>query len=209
MELIAPEEFKNTKPIVNIQQRILGIMHDLEYIQKGDKTVNGQYRFVSHDQVTTAIHQLLVKWGVLPVPKVTAWKQEGNRTSVDLRVDFKNVDQPNDMESVDFFGFGVDSGDKGPGKAISYALKYAYLKMFNLATGDDPDKEANALYEPVKCLEFDLATAEFKGPEKRKLAQFLAECAETSGKDVEEIKTEALKRMEGFLEAFKKWSSKK
>lgn len=35
--------------------------------------------------------------------------------------------------------------DKGPGKAISYAVKYAYLKAFALETGDDPDHDQREL----------------------------------------------------------------
>jgi hypothetical protein len=37
-------------------------------------------------------------------------------------------------------GYGVDPQDKGPGKAISYGVKYALLKVLGLETGDDPDE---------------------------------------------------------------------
>jgi hypothetical protein len=84
------------------------------------------------------------------------------------------------------------------------------LKTFCLETGEDPDMDAKALYEPAKCLEFDLAIpAEFKAVDKRKMNAFLQECADSTGKNVEEIKREAVQRMEGFLDAFKKWSTKK
>jgi hypothetical protein len=42
---------------------------------------------------------------------------------------------------VSFFGYGIDNQDKGPGKAMSYAVKYAMLKTFCLETGDDPEKD--------------------------------------------------------------------
>lgn len=198
------------EPKPNIYQRILGVMGDLSYIQKGDKTVNGQYRFASHDQVTAALHPMLVKHGLLAIPSIMALEQEGNRTKAQISMNFINVDNPTETVSVVHYGYGVDSGDKGPGKAVSYATKYAYLKTFCLETGEDPDQDAKALYEPPKCLEFDLAIpAEFKPADRRKMNAFLQECSESTGKNVEEIKREAVQRMEGFLEAFKKWSTKK
>lgn len=36
-------------------------------------------------------------------------------------------------------GMGIDDGDKAMGKAYTYALKYALLKIFRLRYGDDPD----------------------------------------------------------------------
>jgi hypothetical protein len=131
----------------NIYQRILGVMEDVKYIQKGEKTVNGQYRFVSHDQVTSAIHDALVKHGIVALPTVSKYVQDGNRTMVDLNVKFVNAEKPDDFISTDFFGYGIDTSDKGPGKAVSYAFKYAILKTFCLETGDDPDQDASTEYK--------------------------------------------------------------
>src|ERR1700692_169657 len=141
---------------LNIFQRILAVMGELSYIGKGERMVNGQYRFVSHDQVTAKLHPLLVKYGITVIPTVEGAEQEGNRTNIKLAVSFINADLPQDNFTVRFLGYGVDNGDKGPGKAISYAYKYALLKTFCLETGDDPDNDVDARYEAVKCLEFDL-----------------------------------------------------
>lgn len=135
---------------LNIYQRIREVMREVDYIQKGDKKVNNQYRFVSHDQVTAAIHPQLVKHGIAVIPTVDEMKQEGNRTEVTLAVEFINVDDPKDRFEVMFTAYGIDQGDKGPGKCISYAYKYALLKTFCLETGDDPDNEAESKFEPYK-----------------------------------------------------------
>lgn len=195
-------------------------MQDLSYIAKGDKTVNGNYRFVSHDQVTAKLHPLLVKHGIVIIPSVEEFKQDGNRTEVKLGVVFRNADFPDDHFQTYHYGFGIDGGgtskdgrpipvgDKGPGKAISYAFKYAMLKTFCLETGDDPDNDANAAYEPVKCQEFELVITPY-AKDVKKLGIFLIECAESTNKHLEDVKREAVSRPEQFLEAFKKWSSKK
>lgn len=134
----------------NIYQRVIAIMSEIDYIQKSDKKVNNQYRFVSHDQVTSAIHPLLVKHGVAVVPSIISTKQDGNRTEVSLQVKFINVDKPDDFFESIHLGYGIDTGDKGPGKAVSYAFKYAILKTFVLETGDDPDNQQNVVHVPEK-----------------------------------------------------------
>ena len=134
----------------NIYQRLNCVMQEINYIQKGDKRVNNQYTYVSHDAVTEALHGPLTKNGIAVLPSVLEMTQDGNRTSVKVEVSFVNIDNPTDRFSVCHVGFGIDSGDKGPGKAISYACKYALLKTFLLETGDDPDHDQKAKYEPPK-----------------------------------------------------------
>lgn len=191
----------------NIYQRILAIMGEISYIQKGDKMVNGQYRYASHDQVTAAIHPLLVKHRVVVVPTIEEILQEGNRTVVKLTTVFVNVDSPKDCFHVKSAGFGIDSGDKGPGKAVSYAFKLAILKTFCLETGEDPDQDAKSVYKADKCPEFDLALPE--GVDKAKLKAFLAYSSTIMQKDVEDVKRAALNKMPAFLEGLKNWKPSK
>ena len=191
---------------LNIHQKILGIMSELDYIAKGDKTVNGAYRFVSHDQVTAKVHPMLVKYRVSVIPTIEEVKQEGNRTEVKLITSFVNADNPQDNFAVRSIGYGIDGSDKGPGKAISYAYKYALLKTFCLETGDDPDNDSNAAYEPAKCQEFEsLVPFEIN---MLILNKFLEHSAAAMGKHVEDVKREAIKRMPDFLQGFEKWCRK-
>ena len=197
-------------------------MSELHYVAKGDKTVNGQYRFVSHDQVVAKVQKMLVKYRVTTIPTVHEITQDGNRTIVKLNVTFVNADYPGDNFTVQFPGYGIDGGgvtkdgrpipvgDKGPGKAVSYAYKYALLKQFNLETGDDPDNDAEASYEPPKCQEFDsILPADLTEKDKAKLNKFLAYSSQVLQKHVEDVKREALKRPEDFLKKFKNWNPKK
>lgn len=203
------EKTQQSQPriVPNIYSRILAIMSELDYIERGKKTVNGQYRFVSHDQVTATLHPYLVKHGIVVVPSVEEVKQEGNRTEVKLTVSFVNAEAPQDNFTLRSIGYGVDSGDKGPGKAISYAYKYALLKTFCLETGDDPDMDANAAYEPAKCLEFEMLLPEGLGKkEKERMNDFLILSATELKKSVEDVKRDAAKRMPEFINAFKSWN---
>lgn len=126
---------------LNIYQRMHQVMKAVSYVQKEDKKVNNQYTFVSHDAVTAKIRPALIEAGVLAVPKCTQHSQDGNRTEVVVEVEFVNIDKPEEKITVAMLGYGIDPQDKGPGKAISYAVKYALLKAFSLETGDDPEKD--------------------------------------------------------------------
>lgn len=42
---------------------------------------------------------------------------------------------------VNAYGEGSDYGDKGSYKAFTGAQKYFYMKLFNISTGDDPEKD--------------------------------------------------------------------
>lgn len=132
---------KNERPSPDsrtIHQRLHAVMQEVSYIQKEAKG-GLQYSTVSHDAVTAKVRPALVKNGVLYYPHEMNYIQCGNRTEVSLTVRFANVDNPNDFIDVPSLGFGCDNQDKGPGKAVSYAVKYALLKALGLETGDDPD----------------------------------------------------------------------
>lgn len=48
-----------------------------------------------------------------------------------------------DLAVTEAVGMGIDDNDKAMGKAYTYAVKYALLKLFRLRYGDDPDFEAS------------------------------------------------------------------
>ncbi len=136
---------------LNIFQRMSAIMEDVSYVQKEDKKVNNQYKFVSHDAVTAKIRPALLKRGVLAIPSYFDISVDGNRTNCSMSMTFINVDKPDERIEIPCAGFGqgIDPQDKGAGKAMSYAYKYSLLKIFALETGDDPEKD-NIDYTPPK-----------------------------------------------------------
>jgi len=75
-------------------------------------------------------------------------EQAGNRTEVRMALTFVNIDAPAERETIYSIGYGVDTSDKGPGMAISYATKYGLLKAFMLETGEDSDAH-NIAHEPA------------------------------------------------------------
>ena len=60
--------------------------------------------------------------------------------TVQLAFHFWDGELINCTEAV---GMGIDDNDKAMGKAYTYAVKYALLKLFRLRYGDDPDAKAS------------------------------------------------------------------
>lgn len=122
----------------NIHQRIHDAMKEVDYVQK-EKKPRMQYSIVTHDAVTALVRPVLHRHGIVYHIAKLRHGQDGNRTRAWVQVAFVNIDNPSDRFLTESFGYGVDDQDKGPGKAISYAVKYALLKTLGLETGDDPD----------------------------------------------------------------------
>ena len=125
----------------NIHQRLASVMQDVTYIQKESKQ-GMQYKIVSHDKVTAKVRPALLDAGIVYYPVRCDHTHNGNRAECGMTIRFVNVDQPDDFFDVQTFGYGVDSQDKGPGKAMSYAVKYALLKALGLETGEDADHDS-------------------------------------------------------------------
>ncbi len=118
-------------------------MQEVSYIQKAEKKAGMNYRAVMHDDVTALVRPQFVKHGIVYHPvEPFEFKVDGNRVELKLTLRFVNVDNPQEFFDVPSMGFGIDNSDKGSGKAISYAVKYALLKCLGLESGDDPDKES-------------------------------------------------------------------
>jgi len=65
-------------------------------------------------------------------------------------------------------GMGIDDNDKAMGKAYTYALKYALLKVFRLRYSDDPDFKASEPLHTEKPKETKEEKKEEKAPAKPK-----------------------------------------
>lgn len=132
----------------NIYQRINDVRKSIGYIQK-DKAVStggGSYRAITHDAVTGMVRAALIEHGVVIVPSVlsavfNAKEPEAKQRLYEAtyQIEFVNIDDPADRIVTQQNAHALDNGDKAPGKAQSYATKYAILKLFNIETGEDEE----------------------------------------------------------------------
>jgi len=133
---------------LNIYQRINEVRKKVDYIRK-DKKVEG-YQAVTHDAVTSELREHLITFGIIVVPRLisSTFKPSGSTTAKGIawmiyegwyEVDFVNMDTPEEKVTVPLESHALDYGDKAPGKATSYATKYAMLKLFSIETGESDE----------------------------------------------------------------------
>ena len=127
---------------MNIYEKINKIMADTPYIFKDGKIEfgNTKYRAVTEENVLSMLRPKMIEQGLVMFPVTLEATKDGTLTTANMVFKVVNAENPEESILVASGGQGADSQDKGIGKAITYANKYALLKMFLVPTGDDPDK---------------------------------------------------------------------
>lgn len=147
---------------MNIYQRMSAATSEISRVAKNLNVGFGKssYKAVGEADVLAAVKPIEEKYGIYSYPvsreiiesgilesvseyngEKTTKKQFQMRVSTVYR--FVNVDKPEEFIDITTYGDGVDSQDKAPGKAMTYADKYALLKAYKIMTGDDPDQNAS------------------------------------------------------------------
>ena len=153
----------NKENKLNIFQRMLKATTEIDRVAKNlkvDISSRQSYKAVAEADVLEAVKPIEEKYGIYSYPcerKICKEETITTTTTFDgkttekntmfMRIAtvyrFVNVDNPQDFIDITTYGDGVDTQDKAPGKAMTYADKYALLKAYKIQTGDDPDAEAS------------------------------------------------------------------
>ena len=148
---------------MNIYEKMSLITEEIGVIEKGltvEINKTRSYKAVSERDVLDGVKPIEKKYRVYSYPAkrevidrdtlVKESEYNGSITKTNtlfMRIEttyrFVNIDNPNEFIETTVYGDGLDTGDKAPGKAMTYADKYALMKAYKLSTGDDPDKEAS------------------------------------------------------------------
>lgn len=140
-----------TMPSPNIYQRLNKVRESVPFVAKDEKLISGKYKAVTHDAVTGLIREHLIKHGVMIVPSLVSSRVANSgittgkgipyiRYEATYCVKFVNCDDPQDFVEMHIESHALDEGDKAPGKAMSYAVKYAMLKLFSIETGEEEER---------------------------------------------------------------------
>lgn len=152
---------------MNIYQRLQAVMKEVAYIQKdATVTAGGSYKAVTHDMVTAVVRPHFVAHGIVVIPRlieggVVATNRETKGGTPIIRyegryeVSFVNVEDPADVCVIPIAAHAEDQGDKAPGKALSYATKYAVLKALMLETGESDESRVATKPEPLTEAEIE------------------------------------------------------
>ena len=141
----------------NIAKAILNVMNEVKGIDKSMTVGSGSnsYKGVPDQEVKKVIGEAMAKNGlcILPTkvtPKTTIdrWEHTDNygtkmkqNITTEVTTEYLLLHESGESISLSGYGHGMDSQDKGAGKATTYALKYVLLYTFLVPTGkiDDAD----------------------------------------------------------------------
>ena len=148
---------------MNIYQRIDAITAELAVVAKNltvQASKTSSYKAVGERDIIDAVKPLEHKYGVVSYPVSReilddeALESEstynGNVTKkttfyikIRTKYRFVNIEKPEEYIETETISDGIDSGDKGGGKAMTYGDKYALMKVYKISTGEDPDQTAS------------------------------------------------------------------
>ena len=145
------ENNKTAMSFLKLIQKInenTSLVPDLMKSEKGNN-----FRAISESAILEAINPILIeeKWFYaidvcehhLEIREAIGIKGRKLQFIATVKVALCFINEDGDHIITEALGMGIDDNDKAMGKAYTYAVKYALLKVFRLRYGDDPDFKAS------------------------------------------------------------------
>lgn len=187
---------ENKVTVGSFNEVIKAVQSDKRLVPDLLKAENGNnFRAVSESAILEVINPILIEHEWFYEVRVKksdlqireAYGSKGKKlqfiATVEVAVVFHNCLFPEEMVGTESVGMGIDDNDKAMGKAYTYAVKYALLKLFRLRYGDDPDFEASKPLHTEKPKEEEKIKPE-KEDKKPKSAQKAQKGAKSSGTSI-------------------------
>lgn len=174
----------------NVLTALHTVMEKVGYVQKKGENKFHHYKYASEADLLEVLRPAMVEAGLLLIPNVSNLSEIDQYGNTNVTVEYTLAHKDGDIwpEKITVIGTGNDKnskggvGDKGVYKAMTGANKYLLFKLFQIATGDDPEKtEADApkpanrgakLHGPLKIMEL-----------KEKMRAFASDLAAISDDD--------------------------
>ncbi len=140
------EEIKSYPP--SIASALHAVMSKCGYVQKKGTNSFQNYKYAGEGHVLESLRPEMVEAGLLLIPsgKSRSPIDEYGITHVEVEYTLLHKDGSVWPDKIVAYGDGGDKnskgvGDKGLYKALTGANKYLLFKLFQLETGDDPEKD--------------------------------------------------------------------
>lgn len=145
---------------MNIFEKMLNITNEISTVNKNLTVGEGKsaYKAVGEANILNAVKELEFKYRVYSYPvnrevlestMYTTTNNYGEKNNIFSRIKttyrFVNIDKTEEYIETITFAEGIDTQDKGSGKAMTYADKYALMKSYKIITGEDPDQNPSEI----------------------------------------------------------------
>lgn len=115
-------------------------------IAKNGYNTHFNYSYMASPDVLREVREALIHAGLVFIPNMRNVTRTGNITTVEMAFTFVDVVTGESVTML-WTGEGLDSQDKGIGKAVTSATKYFLIKTFLIPDASEPDADADGKSE--------------------------------------------------------------
>ena len=135
----------------NLAAKFIQVMQECSHIAKSGTNSYHGYKYATSSDVMQKVNSAFTKFGIasfvspslISLQDVTTIKGNVEHLAT-VEVEIKLVDKDSGEEAIlKGLGNGQDSGDKAIAKALTSAMKYAYMMSLAISTGDDPEADTS------------------------------------------------------------------
>jgi len=141
----------------SIIKALCKIMGDCGTVKKSGKNKFHNYDYATDEDLVGMVRPLMAKHGLVLIPSLAGMPQveavqtkNGTATHVSIMMEYTLASVSEDgktgevwPEKIRTFGEAIDNGDKGFYKASTGANKYTIFRLFQLAAGDDTERDSH------------------------------------------------------------------
>ena len=132
-----------------ILQAINEVMQEVGYVQKDKKNKFHNYNYAGEGSLLQTLRPAIVKAGLILIPSMDEVSQVDDYGNTTVKMSYTLAHKDGEVwpDKISAFGCGNDKnskggvGDKGLYKGLTGANKYFLFKLFQIETGDDPEKD--------------------------------------------------------------------
>jgi hypothetical protein len=131
---------------LGLHKKIAEVSAAISHVEKKGRNDFHKYDYAQAADVYAAVRDEFSSRGVTVVPAVTSCdiRENGKNKIVSAAMEITLTDsESGEQMVVPWHGVGEDTGDKAIYKALTGALKYFYIQLLSLPTGDDPEDDAH------------------------------------------------------------------
>lgn len=134
-----------------LKWRLSRLAEACAYVRKEGRNDFHKYNYATAAQIFERVNEALAEQQLVSIPHFSIHSIEtrtnqrgGTETLATVECTLRIEDLDGEKAVVTrAYGAGMDNGDKAIMKAQTAALKYAWIMLLNISTGDDPEADSN------------------------------------------------------------------
>lgn len=133
----------------NLAAKFIQVMQECSHIAKSGTNSYHGYKYATSSDVMQKVNAAFTKYGIASFVSPSLISLQEVKTAkgnidhfATVEVEIKLIDKDSGEEAIlKGLGNGQDNGDKAVAKALTSAMKYAYMMSLAISTGDDPEAD--------------------------------------------------------------------